>query len=61
MRQAEEARYELEAAKAELTELELNLRSQELDQKRPSRRRAPLTKERGCKLKPNARPASSPC
>ena len=33
MRQAEEARYELEAAKAELTELELNLRSQELDQK----------------------------
>ena len=32
MRQAEEARYELEAAKAELTELELNLRSQELDQ-----------------------------
>ena len=33
MRQAEEARYELEAAKAELTELELNLRSQELDQR----------------------------
>ena len=33
MRQAEEARYELEAAKAELTELELNLRSQALDQK----------------------------
>ena len=33
MRQAEEARYELEAAKAELTELELNLRRQELDQK----------------------------
>ncbi len=33
MRQAEEARYELEAAKAELTEFDLNLRSQELDQK----------------------------
>jgi HlyD family secretion protein len=33
MREAEEARYELEAAKAELTELELNLRSEELDQK----------------------------
>jgi HlyD family secretion protein len=33
MRQAEEARYGLEISKAELTELELNLRSQELDQK----------------------------
>ena len=33
MRQAEEARYELEAAKAELTEFDLNLRSKELDQK----------------------------
>jgi HlyD family secretion protein len=33
MRQAEEARFGLEISKAELTELELNLRSQELDQK----------------------------
>ena len=33
MRQAEEARYGLEISKAEFTELELNLRSQELDQK----------------------------
>ena len=33
MRQAEEARYELEAAKGELTELELNLKSQQLDQR----------------------------
>jgi HlyD family secretion protein len=33
MRQAEEARYGLEASKAELTELELKLRSQALDQK----------------------------
>ncbi len=33
MRQAEEARYALEAGKAELTELELNLRSQQLDQR----------------------------
>jgi HlyD family secretion protein len=33
MRQAEEARYELEAAKAELTELELNLRSEQLNQR----------------------------
>jgi len=33
MRQAEEARYGLEAAKADLTELELKLRSQQLDQR----------------------------
>jgi HlyD family secretion protein len=33
MRQAEEARYGLEAAKAEFTEFELTLRSKELDQK----------------------------
>jgi HlyD family secretion protein len=33
MRQAEEARYELEAAKAELTEFELKLRSEQLDQR----------------------------
>lgn len=32
-REAEEARYELDAGKAELTELELNLRSQQLDQR----------------------------
>jgi HlyD family secretion protein len=33
MRQAEEARYELAAAKAELTELDLKLRSEQLDQR----------------------------
>jgi HlyD family secretion protein len=33
MRETEEARYELEAAKAELTELELRLRSEQLDQR----------------------------
>jgi len=33
MRQADEARYELEAAKADLTELELNLRAQQLDKR----------------------------
>jgi len=33
MRQAEEARYQLEAARAELAEVELRLRSQQLDQK----------------------------
>jgi len=33
MRQAEEARYELEASKAELTEFELKLRSEQLDQR----------------------------
>lgn len=33
LRQAEEARYQLEAAKAELAEMELRLRSQELDQR----------------------------
>lgn len=33
MRQAEEARYQLEAARAELAEVELRLRSQQLDQR----------------------------
>ncbi len=33
LRQAEEARYQLEAAKAELAEMELRLKSQELDQR----------------------------
>jgi HlyD family secretion protein len=33
MREADEARYELEAARAELTELELRLRSEALDQR----------------------------
>ena len=33
MRQAEEARYTLEAGKAQLTELELNLKNQQLDQR----------------------------
>ena len=33
MREADEARYELEAARAELTELELRLRSEQLDQR----------------------------
>lgn len=33
MRQADEARYQLEAAKAELAEMELRLKSQELDQR----------------------------
>jgi HlyD family secretion protein len=33
MRQAEEARYALEAGKAQLTELELNLKNQQLDQR----------------------------
>lgn len=33
MRQAEEARYQLEAARAELAETELSLKSQELDQR----------------------------
>ncbi len=43
----EEARYGFEVAKAELTELELKLRSRSSIRRRRSRRRVPRTKARG--------------